>query len=47
MVGTTRPRVSVYMERFHNLGLIETSAKYRLIVRDKELNDYLTQLALD
>jgi CRP-like cAMP-binding protein len=45
MVGTTRPRVSVFMERFHSLGLIETGAQHFLIVRDKELNDYLTQLA--
>jgi len=45
IVGTTRPRVSVFMEQFHNLGLIETSAQHHLIVRDKELSDYLTQLA--
>ena len=25
MVGTTRPRVSLFMQRFHNLGLIETN----------------------
>jgi CRP/FNR family cyclic AMP-dependent transcriptional regulator len=45
MVGTTRPRVSVFMERFHNLGLIETSAHNCLVVRDKDLSEYLTQLA--
>ena len=45
MVGTTRPRVSAFMERFHNLGLIDTSAQHHLIVRDKKLSDYLTQLA--
>jgi len=44
MVGTTRPRISVFMERFHNLGLIETSAQHCLVVRDKDLSDYLTQL---
>src|ERR1700730_8236017 len=27
MVGTTRPRISVFMQRFHNLGLIETNKK--------------------
>jgi len=45
IVGTTRPRVSAFMEQFHNLGLIETSAQHHLIVRDKELSNYLTQLA--
>lgn len=45
MVGTTRPRVSVFMERFHNLGLIETRAQHCLVVRDKDLSDYLTKIA--
>jgi CRP-like cAMP-binding protein len=25
MVGTTRPRISLFMQRFHHLGLIETT----------------------
>jgi len=25
MMGTTRPRISLFMQRFHNLGLIETN----------------------
>jgi CRP/FNR family transcriptional regulator, cyclic AMP receptor protein len=45
MVGTTRPRVSEFMQRFRELGLIETRAQHCLVVRDKELSDYLTQLA--
>jgi hypothetical protein len=28
MVGTTRPRISVFMQRFRNLGLIETNADH-------------------
>jgi CRP/FNR family transcriptional regulator, cyclic AMP receptor protein len=44
MVGTTRPRVSEFMQRFRELGLIETRAQHCLVVRDKELSDYLTQL---
>ena len=28
MVGTTRPRISVFMERFRNLGLIETNREH-------------------
>lgn len=45
MVGTTRPRISEFMRRFRELGLIETSAQPWLVVRDKDLSDYLTQLA--
>lgn len=45
MVGTTRPRVSEFMLRFRELGLIETRAQHCLVVRDKELSDYLTKLA--
>jgi CRP/FNR family transcriptional regulator, cyclic AMP receptor protein len=45
MVGTTRPRVSEFMQRFRELGLIETSARHCLVVRDKDLCAYLTQLA--
>lgn len=45
MVGTTRPRVSVFMQRFKNLGLIETSADHFLIIKENRLNAYLSQLA--
>jgi CRP/FNR family transcriptional regulator, cyclic AMP receptor protein len=45
MVGTTRPRVSLFMERFRNLGLIETSAEHFLIIKEKMLTDYLAQIA--
>jgi CRP/FNR family cyclic AMP-dependent transcriptional regulator len=44
MVGTTRPRVTGFMRRFRELGLIDTRAQ-RLVVRDRELSDYLTKLA--
>lgn len=44
MVGTTRPRVSEFMRRFRELGLIETRAQHGLLVRDKELSDYLSEL---
>ena len=45
MVGTTRPRISLFMQRFHNLGLIETN-KYRfLIIKERKLTDYLAQIA--
>ncbi|MBI2364973.1 MAG: Crp/Fnr family transcriptional regulator [Deltaproteobacteria bacterium] len=45
MVGTTRPRVSLFMQRFHNLGLIETNEDRFLIIKEKKLTDYLTQIA--
>ena len=45
MVGTTRPRVSEFMQRFRNLGLIEMRPPHHLVVRDQDLSNYLTQLA--
>jgi CRP/FNR family transcriptional regulator, cyclic AMP receptor protein len=45
MVGTTRPRISVFMQRFRNLGLIETNADHFLIIKEKKLVDYLAQIA--
>jgi len=29
------------MQRFHNLGLIETNADHFLIIKEKKLTDYL------
>ena len=45
MVGATRPRISLFMQRFHNLGLIETNADHFLIIKEKMLTDYLAQLS--
>jgi len=45
MVGTTRPRISVFMQRFRNLGLIETNSEHFLIIKEKKLTDYLAQIA--
>jgi len=45
MVGTTRPRISKFMQRFRNLGLIEISAEEFLIIKEKKLTDYLAQIA--
>jgi len=45
MVGTTRPRISLFMQRFHNLGLIETNADHFLIIKEKKRTDYLAQLS--
>ena len=45
MVGTTRPRISLFMQRFHNLGLIETNRDHFLVIKEKKLTDYLSQIA--
>jgi CRP/FNR family cyclic AMP-dependent transcriptional regulator len=45
MVGTTRSRVSVFMQRFRNLGLIETSGEHFLVIKEKKLTDYLAHIA--
>src|SRR4249919_629429 len=45
MVGTTRPRVSLFMQRFHNLGLIETNQDRFYIIKESKLTDYLAQIA--
>jgi CRP/FNR family transcriptional regulator, cyclic AMP receptor protein len=45
MVGATRPRISLFMQRFHNLGLIETNADHFLIIKEKKLVAYLAQIA--
>ena len=45
MVGTTRPRITAFMQRFRELGLIEKSAEHFLVVREKKLTEYLAQTA--
>ena len=45
MVGTTRPRISLFMQRFHNLGLIETNSDHFLIIKENKLVAYLAQIA--
>jgi len=45
MVGTTRPRISLFMQRFHNLGLIETNKDRFFIIKETKLTDYLAQIA--
>jgi CRP/FNR family transcriptional regulator, cyclic AMP receptor protein len=45
MVGATQPRISLFMQRFHNLGLIETNADHFLIIKEKKLAAYLAQIA--
>ena len=46
MVGTTRPRISLFMQRFRNLGLIEPNLDRFLVINEKKLTDYLAQIAI-
>jgi hypothetical protein len=41
MVGTTRPRISLFMQRFRNLGLIATNLDRFLVIHEKQLASYL------
>ena len=45
MVGTTRPRISFFMQRFRNLGLIETNLNRFLVINEMKLADYLARIA--
>jgi CRP/FNR family transcriptional regulator, cyclic AMP receptor protein len=45
MIGTTRPRVSVFIQRFRNLGLIELSEEHYLVVKEDKLTAYLASIA--
>lgn len=45
MVGTTRPRITTFMQRFRNLGLVETSTEHFLIIKENKLTDYLALIA--
>ena len=45
MVGTTRPRISMFMQRFKNLGLIESNKEHCLIIKENKLTGYLAQIA--
>jgi CRP/FNR family transcriptional regulator, cyclic AMP receptor protein len=45
MVGTTRPRISMFMQRFRNMGLVETNENHFFIIKEKKLTDYLAQIA--
>jgi CRP-like cAMP-binding protein len=45
MVGTTRSRISVFMQRFRNLNLIEISEEHHLIIKEKNLSAYLASIA--
>jgi CRP/FNR family transcriptional regulator, cyclic AMP receptor protein len=45
MVGTTKSQINIFMQRFHNLGLIEKNAERFLIIKEKRLDAYLAHIA--
>ena len=45
MVGTARPRISVFMQRFKNLGLIEINENNFLVIKEQKLSDYLVTIS--
>jgi CRP/FNR family cyclic AMP-dependent transcriptional regulator len=44
MVGTTRPRISVFMQRVRNLDLIEYNTEHHLIIKEHKLTAYLASI---
>lgn len=43
MVGTTRPRISMFMERFRKMGLLGRDSEHFLVVNEGQLTEYLNQ----
>lgn len=44
MVGTTRPRISEFMQRFRARGLIEMSIEHFIVVKEGKLAEYLARV---
>jgi CRP/FNR family cyclic AMP-dependent transcriptional regulator len=44
MVGTTRPRINVFMQRFRNLDLIEYNTEHHLIIKENKFTAYLASI---
>ncbi len=43
IVGTTRPRVSWFIQKFRALGLIDVTAEHFMVIKEKELANYLSR----
>jgi CRP/FNR family cyclic AMP-dependent transcriptional regulator len=44
MVGTTRPRISIFMKHFRDLGLIELTREHHLIIKEQHLTAYVAAI---
>ena len=47
MVGTMRPRISEFMQRFRDRGLIDMTPDSRILVRERRLQEYLETRELE
>jgi CRP-like cAMP-binding protein len=45
MVGTTRPRISLFIQRFRNLDLLETNENHFLVIKERKFVAYLKEIA--
>jgi CRP-like cAMP-binding protein len=45
MVGTTRPRIGIFLKRFRELGLVELSRERHFIIKEMKLREYLARMA--
>jgi len=43
MVGTTRPRIGIFLKKFRALGLIRLNEDRCLVIEEAKLEDYLLQ----
>ena len=45
LVGLGLGAIGGFMQRFRNLGLIETNSDHFLVIKENKLTDYLAQIA--
>lgn len=44
MIGTTRPRTSLFMQRFRNLGFVTITKERYMIIEEEKLSSYLADI---
>lgn len=45
MIGTTRPRISLFMQRFYNLGFVAITKEHHMVIQEQQLSNYLAKIA--
>ena len=45
MVGTTRPRIGIFLKKFREMGMIELNENRCIVIKEKEIRDYLDKIA--
>ncbi len=45
MVGTTRPRIGIFLKKFREMGLLELSRERHFIIKEGSLREYLARIA--